>query len=198
MDFSELLPNNPGTPRGQAPLTVLTTALQGQRRQSHPHSTQEQTKAQRRAAACLGSHSQVSVVGPDLTMRPSQKAADRLLCSAQEQTPAPTRGTREPWAAQPPPRPTPPCGRGNYRKAQTRSKTPPSQARCCWRPGLFPLVSWSDPLREGRGEAVGPLCGLFPCPHFPASSEPPRHPSLAHSGGLLGALSPRTVGLLPG
>ena len=75
---------------------------------------------------------------------------------------------------------------------------PPSQARCCWRPGLFPLVSWSDPLREGRGEAVGPLCGLFPCPHFPASSEPPRHPSLAHSGGLLGALSPRTVGLLPG
>ena len=93
----------------------------------------------------------------------------------------PTRGTGEPRAAQPQPHP---LRHGNYRKARRRSKTPPSQARRYWHPGLFPLVSWSDPLREGRREADSPLCGLFPCPHF------------AQLGAQRG--SPGTVGLLPG
>lgn len=90
----------------------------------------------------------------------------------------PTRGAGEPRAAQPQPHPS----SGNYRKAQRRSKTPPSQARRCWHPGLFPLVSWSDPLREGRREADSPLCGLFPRPDFPTSSEPPDTPTRGMAG----------------
>ena len=91
----------------------------------------------------------------------------------------PTRGTGEPRAAQPQPHP---LRHGNYRKARRRSKTPPSQARCYWHPGLFPLVSWPDALREGRREADSPLCGLFPCPHFPASSEPHDTPARCAAG----------------
>lgn len=156
-------------PRGQAPLTVLTTALQGQRWQSHPHSTQEQTEAQRGLAACLASHSQVCVAGQDLTMRPPQKAANRPLLHPGADTGRRHGGPGSPGLLNPNPTPS----SGNYRKAQRGSKTPPSQARRCWHPGLFPLVSWSDPLREGRREADSPLCGLFPRPNFPTSSEPP-------------------------
>lgn len=88
------------------------------------------------------------------------------------------RAVGESWAAQPQPHP---LQHGNYRKAG-RSKTPPSQARRYWHPGLFPLVSRSDPLREGRREADSPLCGLFPRPHFPASSEPPDTPARRAAG----------------